>query len=364
MRVLYGVAGEGMGHATRSRVVLDQLVGEHEVHIVTSGRAREYLAQHFPHVHGIWGLTLAYDDNVISRWQTVVQNLRGSISGWPRNVAEYYRLVEEFEPDVVITDFEAFATLFAKRHRLPLISLDNIQIVDRCAHDPALIESRDADFWLARRIISMKVPRAEHYLVTTFFYPPIRRRRTTLVPPLLRSEILGAASEPGEHLLVYQTASGNDALPDVLSQAGVPCRIYGFRRDLNTDVVEGALTYRPFSEAGFVDDLRTARAVVAGGGFTLLSEAVYLGKPVLSIPIDGQFEQVLNAVNLEQLGYGVHASEATVDSVGEFLERLPDCRRALAAYHQDGNEASMAALRKLLLTVANGEDSPAETPTG
>jgi UDP:flavonoid glycosyltransferase YjiC (YdhE family) len=31
MRILYGVVGEGMGHATRSRVVLEELVKEHEV---------------------------------------------------------------------------------------------------------------------------------------------------------------------------------------------------------------------------------------------------------------------------------------------------------------------------------------------
>ena len=43
MKILYGVAGEGMGHATRSRVVLDELVKEHEVRIVTSGRACEHL---------------------------------------------------------------------------------------------------------------------------------------------------------------------------------------------------------------------------------------------------------------------------------------------------------------------------------
>ena len=354
MKILYGVAGEGMGHATRSRVVLDELVKQHEVRIVTSGRAHEYLTQRFGHVHGIWGLTLAYDDNVISRWQTVVQNLRGSISGWPGNVAEYYRLAEAFDPDVVVTDFEAFATLFAKRHGLPLISLDNIQIVDRCAHDPDLVGRHDADFWLARRIVGMKAPRALHYLVTTFFYPPVRRRGTTLVPPILRPEVLAAAPEPGEHLLVYQTASGNDTLPETLARSGVSCRIYGLRRDLIEDAVEGNLTYRPFSEAGFIDDLRTARAVVAGGGFTLLSEAIYLRKPILSIPVAGQFEQELNALYLEDLGYGAYASSATDSAISVFLERLPDYERALAGYEQDGNTHTMAAVGHQLEAAADG----------
>ena len=69
-------------------------------------------------------------------------------------------------------------------------------------------------------------------------------------------------------------------------------------------MVEGNLEFRPRSNEGFVEALRTARGVVAGGGFSLLSEAVYLGKPVLSIPLRGQFEQLMNARYLERLGYG------------------------------------------------------------
>jgi len=39
MRILYGVVGEGMGHAMRSRVILHELVKEHQVQVVVSGRA-------------------------------------------------------------------------------------------------------------------------------------------------------------------------------------------------------------------------------------------------------------------------------------------------------------------------------------
>ena len=45
MRILYGVVGEGMGHAMRSAVVLEHLVSRgHEVAIFVSGRAAEYLS--------------------------------------------------------------------------------------------------------------------------------------------------------------------------------------------------------------------------------------------------------------------------------------------------------------------------------
>jgi uncharacterized protein (TIGR00661 family) len=348
VRILYGVVGEGMGHATRSRVVLEELVREHEVHIVVSGRARDYLARHFANVHRIWGLTINYGENRVRSWRTLLQNLKGAVSGLPANVRAYFDVFSQFRPEVVISDFESFSHLFAKAHRLPVISLDNMQIINRCEHPPSLIAGHEPDFDLTRSIVEAKLPRCFHYLITTFFTPPLCRERTTLVPPVLRPEVLAAKSEPGEHLLVYQTATTNRALPEQLRRLGVPARIYGLRRDLTDDLVEGSLTYRPFSEERFVDDLRTARAVVAGGGFTLMSEAVYLHKPLLSVPVQGQFEQVLNALYLQQLGYGRFAPVLTEAALQEFLGSVPACARALAGYRQDGNRVTFASLREQL----------------
>jgi uncharacterized protein (TIGR00661 family) len=72
------------------------------------------------------------------------------------------------------------------------------------------------------------------------------------------------------------------------------------RRDLTAEVVEGNLRYQPFGEATFIDDLASCRAVIAGGGFTLMGEAVYLHKPMLAVPVGRQFEQVLNARYLRE----------------------------------------------------------------
>lgn len=357
MRILYGVVGEGMGHATRSRVVLDELVRDHEVHIVVSGRAREYLARHFPNVHRIWGLTINYGANRVRSVRTVLQNLQGAVAGWPANVRAYFDVLSEFRPEVVISDFESFSYLAGKALRIPVISLDNIQIINRCEHDQALLATKKRAFELTRSIVEAKLPRCFHYLITTFFYPPVPRERTTLIPPVLRPEILEARSEPGEHLLVYQTATTNRALPEVLKRLGLPTRIYGLRRDLKEDVVDGNLSYRPFGEARFIEDLRTARAVVAGGGFTLMSEAVYLHKPMLSVPVQGQFEQVLNALYLQRLNYGRYSPTVTERALVDFLGSFKECAKALSAYSQDGNGATFQALGAQLARAAEKRPS-------
>jgi uncharacterized protein (TIGR00661 family) len=249
---------------------------------------------------------------------------------------------------VVVSDFESFSYLFGKNHFLPVISVDNMQIINRCRHDPSLLRGYEDPFEVSRTVVKSKVPGCFHYLATTFFYPEVRKERTTLVPSILRPEILAARPERGEHLLVYQTSTSNSSLPELLKKAGIPSRIYGVRRNLTHDEVDQNLTYRPFSEDGFIEDLRTCRAVIAGGGFTLMSESVYLHKPMLSIPIAGQFEQVLNALYLERLGYGVHARSLTPGVLEGFLEKLPEFEASLSGYHQDGNVVSLAALEAQL----------------
>jgi uncharacterized protein (TIGR00661 family) len=344
MRILYGVVGEGMGHATRSSVLLEHLTKQHEVHVVVSGRARDYLARRFENVHKIWGLTISYEGNSVRKLGTLLENLKGAVKGFPENIRAYFELVDEFRPEVVVSDFESFSYLYATNHLLPVISVDNMQVINRAKHEPALLAGHEAEFQLTRSIVKAKLPNCFHYLVATFFYPELRKDRTTLLPSILRPEVLAAKPEPGEHLLVYQTSTTNTELMSALKQSGIPCRVYGVRRGIEADEVDANLTFRPFSEAGFIDDLRTARAVVAGGGYTLMSEAVYLRKPMLSLPVQGQFEQTLNALYLQKLGYGRHTEVLDKPALDAFLKEVPRCAEALEGYSQDGNRLMLEAL--------------------
>src|SRR5690242_20712195 len=66
MRILYGIVGEGMGHATRSRVVIEHLTAQgHSVIAVSSGQAARALSAALPAVEvlAIEGLHLAYSAN-------------------------------------------------------------------------------------------------------------------------------------------------------------------------------------------------------------------------------------------------------------------------------------------------------------
>jgi uncharacterized protein (TIGR00661 family) len=356
MRILYGVVGEGMGHATRSKVVCEHLVEQgHQVKIVVSGRAHAFLSKSFDDVVEIKGLTIRYVNNRMDRDGTLARNVIAAPGMLAANVSAYFDKVAEFAPDAVVADFDSFAYLFAKRHGLPVISIDNQQIISRCKLGKFAKTGVKLDYQMTKAFVRAKLPACDHYVVTTFFYPPVRPRfakNTTLVPPILRKSILDAkaGAAAGEHVLVYQTSTSNTELLDELNKIeGAQFVVYGLRKN----AVHGNCTLKDFSEDGFVADLASARAVVCNGGLSLIGEAVFLGKPIFSIPVGNQYEQVLNARYLEELGWGLGAERIDADVLRLFLAEVPKYATRLAKGHkQDGNVELFAVVDKLLARFA------------
>jgi uncharacterized protein (TIGR00661 family) len=340
MRILYGVVGEGMGHATRSKVVCEHLVkAGHDVKIVVSGRAHALLAKTFDDVVEIRGLTIRYVDNRMDRDGTLAHNVLAAPWIVAKNVSAYFDKVARFRADAVISDFDSFAYLFAKRHRLPILSIDNQQIISRCKVGKFAKQQAKVDYEMTKAFVRAKLPGCHHYVITTFFEPTIRnrfRKNTTLVPPILREPILQAKSRAraGKHVLVYQTSTSDSSLLEQLSLLEEhEFVVYGLRRSAK----HGNCTLKEFSEAGFVEDLATARAVVCNGGLSLIGEALFLGKPILSVPVRNQYEQVLNARYLEHLGYGLEAPRVDGDLLRLFLAESPKYAARVARHRQEGN---------------------------
>jgi uncharacterized protein (TIGR00661 family) len=355
MKILYGVVGEGMGHAMRSRVILEHLVAhDHDVEIMASGRAVDFLAKRFDGVNKIHGLHMIYEENRVRPAKTLLSNVLTGAVGVPQNIAAYFELITSFRPQAVISDFESWTYLYAKTHRLPILSIDNMQIINRTKLPEEIIEGHQAEFQLTKTFIKSKLPWCDDYFITTFFRPPLRKQKTRLFPPILRPEILSANRRNGDHLLVYTTGEG-EGFADALQATGLECRIYGMRRGITEEQVDGNLRFQPFSEDKFIDDLASCKGVIAGGGFTLMGEAVYLQKPMLAVPLARQFEQVLNARYLEHEGYGRHAATLNdAKTVLDFVAAVPACQAKLAEYKQDGNNEIKRALDEWLDKAAAG----------
>ena len=196
----------------------------------------------------------------------------------------------------------------------------------------------------AKLVTRFMTPRANAYLVISFFSAPIRKRNTFLFPPLLRQEILDATPTQGEHVLVYVTspAPGSGKAVEVQSAAASLPTVSSGRDRTETSFIRNRLL------DGFFADLTSARAIVANSGFSLVTEALHLGKPYLAVPVSHQFEQIFNAYWLEKSGYGAYWEELNKERVEAFLYNLPHYREALTQYPRQGNGALLAKLDALI----------------
>lgn len=341
MNILYGVTGEGLGHAMRSRVVIAELLRRgHRVKVAASGRAVGVLANVTPDVLPIQGLAITYRDGTMARGRTVVDNLRAAPSLVRGNVALYKAEIDAFGPDVCVSDFDSFAHLYAKIRRLPVVALDHQHVLDRCVHDRAVRRRLSPGFAATRAFVRAKMPGCCLYVVPTFYFPAVRTRdrgRTVLIPPILRGEVRDASPAEGEEVIVYQTSASHARLLAALeSLPRSRFVVYG----MGELPQRGHIRFARTDERGFLADLARARALIANGGFTTVSEALFLGKPVLSIPVRGQHEQELNAAYLDVLGYGARAAAASPEAIGRFLDRLDEHRERITRVPRiSGNEA-------------------------
>jgi len=368
MRILYGVVGEGMGHATRSKTSLEWLLAQgHHVKVVVSNRAYGFLdkafTSSFPRtdqaqegqgaidVIEITGLVMRYVEGAFDEVGSVLKNVLRVPGMIAENVGAYYEDVVRWRPQAVISDFDSFAYLFAKAHGLPILSIDNQQIIQRCEIPEAAKDADRGGFRATKAFVKAKLPGCDRYVITSFFYPPIREKyedKTILVPPILRKAILDAKPTPvaeGKHYIVYQTSTSDTSLiPTLNSVSDQKFVVYG----LNRDEQIGNCTLKPFSEVGFVNDLATSRGVLSNGGYSLLGEAVSLHRPVFTVPVRNQYEQILNAWYLRELGYGMFEEHIAEGPLRTFVARTAEFAERVSTFHHDSNQRLFTALRETL----------------
>lgn len=268
----------------------------------------------------------------------------------PEIIAEAATWLDAIGADLVVADHEPFVARAARRLGVPVVAL---------SHQLVLTETRPRVPWryaieAATTAIGIDIlapRRPDGVVVPSFFFPPLRRGScAVIVPPIIRDDVIEASVREGDHVVVYlNDGKGMQPLLDVLGKANALFHLYGF--DLGAPVPANVRLRTP-SRAGFLRDVASARAVVATAGFTLLSEALHLGKPILTLPNRGFFEQTLNALALVDQGRGEAVVDRALraDDLTGFLDRADRYRRspASAAAGRVGREQAADAIEATL----------------
>lgn len=345
MKILYGIAGEGFGHPTRAKVIIEHLKKSNEVIVVCGGKAYELLRDKFK-AEKIECFRISFKNQKMNNIYTFFQNIV-TLPKKLRYNRKLNKIVKNFSPDIIITDFEPFTAYISKKYHIPLISIDDQHIVTN-THIKAKNKFQHIIKKLYKHIF---IPFPNYSIITTFVYPRIKNKNTYLIPPILRNEILEQKTKQKtkqkKHILVYLSIKDESYLSN-LHNIKEQFIVYGLNKHFKKDNI----TSKKFDEKSFIEDLSSSKAVITNGGFSTIGECLYFKKPILMIPIKNHYSSLFNAQNIENLGYGMHSNTLDTKSLKIFVNKISEYKNNLKKYKSKDNKELFSVLKNLLNKVS------------
>lgn len=324
MKVLYAFQGTGNGHHTRAVELLPLLrrMADVDVWVSGGGMNRSYDVDVDRRFHGV-GFTFGTKGGI--DWGASLRALK------PLQWVQDVRSLDLGDYDVVLNDFEPVTAWAAKRQGVPVVGLSHQSAVKH----PSSPKPTQLDR-VAMRILNNYAP-AEAEIGFHFqrYAPEIRT-------PIIRRQVREALVTYVGHITVYLPAYGAQALLAVLGE--IPeVRWEVFSRHWDMPTTKGNVRFLPASSDGFLTSMASSNGVLCGAGFETPSEALFLGKPLLVVPMKGQFEQQCNAAALAQMGVTT-MPEFGAQSVETLRAWLDESKTVAVDYPDESREVIEQAL--------------------
>jgi uncharacterized protein (TIGR00661 family) len=334
--------GDAGGHVMEALTLATQMP-QHEFLFlgggkVTSLRESGYCVEPLPM------LSTFYRNNKVDIIATASNAVRTILAS--RRIRQRVKdIIEDYDPDLILTNYEYFTPIAALSMNRSCVSLDHQHVLTHCIYDPPSRERLNR--FMTRSSVRYLYSNCSKFLIVSFFdLPPVNPETTAVFAPIVRSAVKKTISRDGEHVLVYQTSPTFHKLFPVLKEIDTPFLIYGF----GAKPPDKNLFFKAYSADGFVEDLASSRYVIVNGGHNVICEALHFGKPVLSFPIADAYEQFLNAYFVAQYGFGQFSTslnfskylfEAFESGINEFTLNITN-------RHNAGNDGLVALLEQMV----------------
>lgn len=129
-----------------------------------------------------------------------------------------------------------------------------------------------------------------------------------IIPPLLRKEIMEAHPSNNGHFTVYLLNHGyaGDLIKWHQSHSNYKIECFWDNPDKNEiyEIDENLIFFR-INDSLYIKSVSSSEGLLCTAGYEAICEAVYLGKPVLVVPVKNHFEQMLNSGLFNEIGFGL-----------------------------------------------------------
>ncbi len=289
MKILYGIQGTGNGHLTRALEILPYLQKKADVDVLISGEQFD-LPLPFEPTYRMKGLDFVFGKN-------------GGI-----NLLETFKRIDSFrflkevrnfpieKYDLVISDFEPVTCWASYLRNKKCIGLSN-QAATLHPHAP---KPKTIDP-LGKLILGYYAP------VTDNFGFHFKSLSETIFTPVIRKEVRAMKVTDEGHYTVYLPAYDDERIIKNLKKFNqVKWEVYSKhnKKPITLDNIQ----IKPIQGKSFLESMASSSGVLCNAGFGTTSEALFLNKKLLVIPMKTQYEQHCNAAMLKTMGVGVMKS--------------------------------------------------------
>lgn len=354
MRFFFLIQGEGRGHLTQALSFAGILRSEgHQLCGVIVGKSpRRNLPEFFIQKIGV-EVTAVESPNFetdglekqILLGKTITTNLRKLPIFW-KSLQHIHRVIEEKQPEVVLNFYEPLGGLYTLFFR-PKSTFWTIGHQYLEAHpDFVFAPGRRLEKFLFRMHTRLTALGASERLSLSFL-PKENQAGLRVVPPLLRQEVKELKVSVGNFYLAYMVNPGYSEEVLSFAKSHPEVQIKAFWDKKGAQEVENPLpnlSFHKVNDQGFLEAMAACKGLICTAGFESVCEAMYLGKPVVMVPVAGQYEQACNALDGEQSGAGKKAD--FFDFEGLTLLPLPDASHT--AMYQKWAESWPSEFRKLV----------------
>jgi uncharacterized protein (TIGR00661 family) len=287
MKILYSIQATGNGHITRAKEIVPYLKEYGEVDCMLSGDNYQLNTDELPIKYRSRGLSFYYNDKGgIDYWKTIKRF--NPIRIWKDAKA---LPVEQY--DCIINDFDSITSLACRIKKVGSVAIGN-QYSFLSAKTP---RSKSGKFdTLIGELVLKHIAKATRYVA--FHY---KEYDSFIYNPIIKKSILQATPIEGEHILVYLPQYPDKLLIEILSKL-YRQKFHIFSKTAKVSMSYNNVTVFSINDSNGIFDtsLINSKGVITAGGFQLTSEALYLGKRLMCIPIDGQYEQLCNAKAIKE----------------------------------------------------------------
>jgi uncharacterized protein (TIGR00661 family) len=357
IKVLFVVNGLGLGNSTRCLAVMEELSKAGiTLEVVTSGNGSWFLSNRseIAKLHTSESFHYGSKGGQISILQTFL-GIRGMIGTLGRNMHLLEKIIERFQPDVVVADSD-YTYRPVKKANIPLVALNNANVV---YHAFFSYKNRPRSIWAQFFGVEM-LDFLFHKVVPNAVISPtldqslnVSSAKFFQVGPIVRETY--KQDHPFEqntgHVVIMLSGSvfGTQVR---LKHSNYPFKIDIVGRNAPEDwQPNDTITYHG-KILHALPILSKADLVVVNGGFSAVSEMFCMKKPMVVIPVPNHAEQWANGRAIENLGVGIVADENSLEeSMLLAYDRLDDFRKSYRSLPTTLNGAAQMAEK--IISIAN-----------